>query len=234
MLPDDVINKAKLYFQQQAELFGREVWLPKKTIPVAEATSFQEKIIIPQKYSSLDALYESIKDCQKCPLGKTRTKFVFGVGNPQAKIVFVGEAPGHDEDVQGEPFVGRAGQLLTKILRAIDLEREDVYICNILKCRPPNNRDPVEEEEMHCEPYLQEQLRLIQPKLIVALGRIAAQCLLKTKSDLKLLRGKVLNYHGTQLIVTYHPAAILRNPGLKRPTWDDFQIIQKLYQNSDV
>lgn len=190
----------------------------------------RENIFEPENHSSLNGLYEAIKDCQKCALGKSRTKFVFGVGNPHSKIVFIGEAPGRDEDLQGEPFVGRAGQLLTKILRAIDLEREDVYICNILKCRPPNNRDPVEEEEIQCEPYLQEQLRLIKPKLIVALGRIAAQCLLKTKSDLKLLRGKVLNYHGTQLIVTYHPAAILRNPGLKRPTWDDFQVIQKLYR----
>jgi uracil-DNA glycosylase family 4 len=177
----------------------------------------------------LEALNHMICTCLKCSLGQTRTKFVFGVGNPQAELVLVGEAPGADEDAQGEPFVGRAGQLLNKILEAIRFRREDVYICNILKCRPPNNRDPLPEEVNLCEPYLWKQLELIKPKLILCLGRIAAQSLLKTTESLSSLRGKVHDYRGIKLMVTYHPAALLRNPNWKRPAWEDVQKVRKLY-----
>jgi DNA polymerase len=177
----------------------------------------------------LGQLNSAICMCQKCSLGATRTKFVFGVGNPNADLVLVGEAPGADEDQQGEPFVGRAGQLLNKILEAINFKRDEVFICNILKCRPPNNRDPLPEEVASCEPYLWKQLELIRPKLILCLGRIAAQVLLKTNDSLSSMRGKVHDYRGIRLMVTYHPAALLRNPNWKRPAWEDVQQVRKLY-----
>lgn len=167
--------------------------------------------------------------CQKCQLGHTRTKFVFGVGNPHATLMFVGEAPGADEDAQGEPFVGRAGQLLNKILAAINMKREDVYICNILKCRPPNNRTPMPEEVELCIPYLKKQIALIKPRLIVCLGLTAAQNLLQINDSLTKLRGRTLQFENIPLRVTYHPAALLRNPNWKQPTWEDFQAIQKLH-----
>jgi DNA polymerase len=170
-----------------------------------------------------------ICECQKCSLGATRIKFVFGVGNPKAEIVLIGEAPGADEDAKGEPFVGRAGQLLNKILEAIHFKREDVFICNILKCRPPNNRDPRPEEVQQCEPYLWKQLEIIKPKIILCLGRISAQVLLKTTDSLTKLRENVHDYRGIPLLVTYHPAALLRNPNWKRPTWEDVQKLRKMY-----
>lgn len=165
----------------------------------------------------------------KCQLGSTRKNFVFGVGNPKAKLVLIGEAPGADEDEQGEPFVGRAGQLLNKILAAVQLKREDVYICNILKCRPPNNRDPLPEEVAACEPFLKRQLEIMQPKLILCLGRIAAQTLLKTKATLSELRNNIYQYQGIKVLVTFHPAALLRNPNWKRPAWEDVQKMRKMY-----
>jgi len=176
---------------------------------------------------SLAELDAQINTCMKCPLGATRTKFVFGVGNPHASLMFVGEAPGADEDAQGEPFVGRAGQLLNKILEAISLRREDVYIANILKCRPPNNRTPFAEEVEHCLPYLRRQIALINPKLIVCLGLTAAQNLLGTTESLGRLRGRVLSFEGIPMMVTYHPAALLRNPNWKRPAWEDFKAVQQ-------
>lgn len=179
--------------------------------------------------ATLAELNSTICDCQKCSLGATRTKFVFGVGNPNADIVLIGEAPGADEDAQGEPFVGRAGQLLNKILDAIHLKREEVYICNILKCRPPNNREPASEEVEKCEPYLWKQLELIRPKIILCLGRVSAQVLLKTTDTLTKLRENVHDYRGIPLLVTYHPAALLRNPNWKRPAWEDVQKLRKMY-----
>jgi uracil-DNA glycosylase len=179
---------------------------------------------------SIPMLNQAINICMKCGLGKTRTKFVFGVGNSKAEVVVVGEAPGADEDAQGEPFVGRGGQLLNKILESIQFQREEVFICNILKCRPPNNRDPQPEEIELCEPYLWKQLDLIKPKMILCVGRIAGQSLLKTNASLTLLRGKVHDYRGIPLMVTYHPAALLRNPNWKRPCWEDVQKFRKLYE----
>ncbi|MCX7985004.1 MAG: uracil-DNA glycosylase [Bacteroidetes bacterium] len=178
---------------------------------------------------TLTTLHSMIRNCTKCALASTRKNFVFGVGNPHAEVVVVGEAPGADEDEQGEPFVGKAGQLLNKILEAIQFRREEVFICNVLKCRPPNNRDPLPEEIAHCEPYLWKQLELVQPKAILCAGRIAGQALLKTNATLTQLRGKIHSYRGIPLMVSYHPAALLRNPGWKRPCWEDVQQFRKLY-----
>jgi uracil-DNA glycosylase len=179
--------------------------------------------------SSLKDLDAQIHSCLKCPLGQTRTKFVFGVGNPQASLMLIGEAPGADEDAQGEPFVGRAGQLLNKVLAAINFQRGDVYICNILKCRPPGNRTPAPEEVEQCMPYLKKQIDLVKPKLILCLGLTAIQNLLGVRDSLGNLRGKVLRFEGTPVMVTYHPAALLRNPNWKAPAWEDVQAVRKLH-----
>jgi DNA polymerase len=182
---------------------------------------------------SIEILNEKICKCLKCPLGKTRLNFVFGVGNPNADVVVVGEAPGSEEDKQGKPFVGRAGQLLTDILKAINFSRDEVFICNILKCRPPDNRNPLPEEIFHCEPYLMKQLELIKPKLILAVGTFAGQTLLKSKEPLGKMRGKFYDFKigdlKAKLMVTYHPAALLRNPHWKKPTWEDVQLFRKEY-----
>ncbi len=180
-------------------------------------------------YKTLDELYENIHDCQKCSLGKTRTKFVFGVGNPNADLMLIGEAPGADEDKQGIPFVGRAGKLLTDILKAINFEREEVYIANILKCRPPNNRDPLPSEREVCKPYLFRQIELIKPKIILCLGKVASNVLLNNNDSLTKMRSQVHELNGIKLMVTYHPAALLRNPHWKRGTWEDVQKVRKLY-----
>jgi uracil-DNA glycosylase family 4 len=180
--------------------------------------------------SSMDmgGLKKAVAGCERCSLCATRTNTVFGVGDPKARIVFVGEAPGRDEDLQGVPFVGRSGKLLDKIISAIGFTREDVFIANILKCRPPNNRDPQENEVAACEEYLARQLQLIDPVVICALGRVAGQNLLKTKKSLKVLREEIHHYNGIRLIVTYHPAALLRNPNFKRPTWEDMKLLKKI------
>jgi len=180
-------------------------------------------------YQDLASFEQAICECQKCPLGKTRTKFVFGVGSPTADIMFIGEAPGRDEDLKGEPFVGRAGQLFDKILAAIHTSRKEVYIANILKCRPPENRDPLPDEAQKCLPYLLEQIKIIQPKLICCLGRIAAQILLDTKTPLGKMRGKFIDYYGMKLIVTYHPAALLRFQSYKADTWKDMKMLRREY-----
>jgi len=174
----------------------------------------------------LESFYNEIKECQLCPLGATRTKFVFGVGNPNADLMLIGEAPGRNEDLQGEPFVGRAGQLLDKILAAIKLSREEVYIANVLKCRPPNNRDPLKSESDTCQPYLKQQIELIKPKLILALGRVSGAWLLGEDLALKDMRNKSYIYNGIEMMVTYHPAALLRNPNWKRPCWEDMQKVR--------
>jgi uracil-DNA glycosylase family 4 len=180
-------------------------------------------------YESVGEHYASINKCLLCPLGETRNKFVYGVGNPQTKLVFIGEAPGAKEDLLGEPFVGAAGQLLDKILAAIQFTRKDIYIANILKCRPPNNRDPLPAEVEKCLPYLHEQLRLIKPKLLCCLGRIAAQTLLNTNAPLNKLRNQWHDYHGIPMIVTFHPAALLRNPNQKRDAWEDMKTLKARY-----
>ena len=178
--------------------------------------------------SSLDELAEMIAKCTKCPLYKTATKPVPGQGSPAAELVCVGEAPGENEDNSGLAFVGQAGQLLTKILAAINLRREDVFICNVLKHRPPGNRNPMPQEVEACSPYLVRQLEVIRPKVIVAFGTFAAQTLLETKLPISKLRGSMHKYYGIPLIVTYHPAALLRNPAWKRPTWEDVQLARRV------
>ncbi len=184
-----------------------------------------------QNADSLNDLYGRICECQKCSLGKTRTKFVFGVGNPDADAMLIGEAPGRDEDQQGEPFVGRAGKLLNDILKAIKFERSDVYIANILKCRPPNNRDPLPSEMETCIPYLHKQINLIKPKVILCLGRVAANGLLDKKLTLGQLRENIYDFNGIKVVVTYHPAALLRNPNWKRGCWEDVQKFRKIYDD---
>ena len=181
---------------------------------------------------SLDAIAEVVRQCTRCPLHLTAKNAVPGEGHSQARFVCVGEAPGATEDETGRPFVGAAGQLLTKILAAIDLRREDVFICNVMKHRPPGNRNPMPNEIAACSPYLVRQLELIKPGVILALGTFAAQTLLETKESIGKLRGRVHRYHGIPLVVTYHPAALLRNPSWKRPTWDDVQLARRILDSS--
>lgn len=173
----------------------------------------------------LDTLEVSMQKCKKCELCKERNNVVFGSGNPCAKLVFVGEGPGYDEDMQGLPFVGRAGKLLTKIIEAMGFKRSDVYIANIVKCRPPQNRNPLPTEMLACEEYLTRQLELIKPKVICALGKTAAQALLRTEEPISRMRGKFYNYRGITLMPTYHPAYLLRNPSDKKLVWHDVKKI---------
>jgi DNA polymerase len=238
--------------RQQAYLraMGIDVWVPrnldatvvespviKESIPPSPkaVTEQAKELILPDKdvfdvhTLGWSALMQQVENCQLCELHATRTQAVFGVGNQQADWLIIGEAPGADEDRQGEPFVGRAGQLLNEMLKAIGLQREQVYIANILKCRPPNNRDPKPEEAASCSPYLQRQIELIQPKVILALGRIAAQRLLQCNTSLARLRGQVhhLDTSPSPVIVTYHPAYLLRSPAEKRKAWQDLQFARK-------
>ena len=223
------MNDQKLrYFKQYRELFGNEIFLQLKNYSIIGDNSQKKK---KRKSNSYDLISfnDEIRNCLKCDLGKTRKKFVFGVGDFNASLLLVGEAPGEQEDLSGEPFVGRAGKLLDKMLSAINRSREnDVFICNVLKCRPPENRDPSKEEISKCEPYLVNQIDLIQPKLIVALGRVAGKTLLGVDKSLKDMRNTIHSYHGTNLIVTYHPAALLRNSNWKPDAWNDFKWIRTL------
>jgi len=181
---------------------------------------------------TLEAIREDIGDCRRCALCEQRHNIVFGAGNPKAKLVFVGEGPGRDEDLQGEPFVGAAGELLTKIIQAIKFTRETVYICNIVKCRPPQNRNPLPDEIDTCLPFLERQLDAIQPTFIVALGKVAAQTLLGTDQAISRLRGKFYDYHGIRLLPTYHPAYLLRSPEKKRDVWEDMKLLMREYDHA--
>ncbi len=178
---------------------------------------------------SLEEVEQRLGDCRRCKLHKGRHHIVFGAGNKQAKLVFIGEAPGYEEDMQGKPFVGKAGQLLTKIIESIGLTREEVYITNVVKCRPPGNRNPEPDEIASCEPFLIQQLEAIQPKLICALGTFAAQTLLKTKAPISKLRGKFYSYKNIKLMATFHPAYLLRNPQDKRLVWEDMKALRREY-----
>ncbi len=181
---------------------------------------------MPTGAESLEQVREDLGDCRRCKLAPMRKHIVFGTGNPKAELMFVGEAPGSDEDEQGLPFVGRAGQLLTKIIEAMGMGRDQVYICNILKCRPPENRNPEPDEIASCEPFLFRQVASVKPKVICALGTFGAHTLLKTKEPISRLRGQFLEYRGTKLMATFHPAYLLRNPGEKRKVWEDVQKIR--------
>jgi uracil-DNA glycosylase len=177
---------------------------------------------------SLDGVRDELGDCQRCKLAKTRKTIVFGQGNPQAALMFVGEAPGADEDEQGLAFVGKAGQLLTKIIEAIGMKREDVFIANILKCRPPQNRNPEPDEVLACHPFLEKQIAAIRPKVIVGLGKFGAQWLLKTAEPITRLRGRLGQFQGITVMPTYHPAYLLRNPASKKEVWEDMKVVRDL------
>lgn len=197
--------------------------------PVSVVCSEKEPVVVndvvaepdPSESASLDTLSVKASDCRLCSLAETRNKVVFGIGNPHAELVFIGEAPGRDEDIKGEPFVGRAGQLLDRMLGGIGLDREQVYIMNTIKCRPPNNRDPRTEEVEACNLWFEQQLDMLAPKVICLLGRVAAQTVLKTDATLGSLRGHWHDYKGIPVWVTYHPAYLLRSPQQKQRSWQD-------------
>jgi len=216
-----VIDQVQSYFKQQAELAGSELF----GVDVTPLRSIQ----LDPDSGALRAIEQIVRTCQNCALSKTRNHVVFGMGNPTANLMLIGEAPGEEEDKQGVPFVGKAGQLLDKILAAIGFQRSEIYIANILKCRPPSNRDPNPDEIEQCKPHLDQQIAAIQPKVILALGRIAGQTLLKSEAPLGRLRKETHAYQGVPLIVTYHPAALLRNPQWKKATWEDVQNLRRLY-----
>lgn len=200
----------------------------KYSLGTKESISVTKNELSPQeKISALEKLKTKVSKCQKCPLYKSRTNAVFGEGSPQARLMFVGEAPGRDEDLQAKPFVGRAGKLLTKIIEAMGLKREEVYIANILKDRPPANRNPQDEEIKACVPYLKEQIKIIQPEVICALGTFAAQRLLELETPISKLRGKFFLYEGINFMPTYHPAYLLRNPKEKSAVWSDMKLIMQ-------
>ena len=205
-----VISTVREYVEEQMQLGFTEILDPEHS-----------------KFGEVDynQLRQEANGCEKCELHTTRTNVVFGTGNENADLMFVGEAPGRDEDEKGEPFVGRAGQLLTKVIEAMGLTRDEVYIANVIKCRPPNNRNPKRIEIESCEPYLIRQIELIKPKVICALGTFAAQMLLRTEAKISSLRGNFHEYRGTKVMPTYHPAYLLRNPDGKREVWEDMQKI---------
>lgn len=202
---------------------------PKRAIKTVEPVRIVTSTAAADSVSkeSLESIRADLQECRRCKLWSTRTNLVFGSGNPDADLMFVGEAPGADEDAQGLPFVGRAGQLLTKIIESIGLNRSDVFICNILKCRPPGNRNPEIDEIAACEEFLFRQISAMKPKIICALGTFGAQTLLRTTEPIGRLRGRLLEYRGVKLIATFHPAYLLRNPMEKKRVWEDMLVIRK-------
>lgn len=227
-------RQIRAHFEYLA-LFEDDVMWPVDSAVTNTLVTRTELNILPGAWNplpdSLEIFRQEICDCTKCGLGLTRTKFVFADGNPNARIVFIGEAPGHDEDLQGVPFVGRAGQLLNQLLAGVGLSRADVYICNVLKCRPPNNRDPQANEAETCRPYLMTQLSLVNPDILVCLGRHAAMALLKVDSPMKDLRGRFLPWNNLQVLVTYHPAYFLRNNSQTYLGEQDFRLLRELYDS---
>jgi uracil-DNA glycosylase len=215
----DLIALSRRYIRQQAELGGGEFVFHRKDLLMKEPVQGQN-----DAFSREDSWV-----CQRCRLATTRKHIVWGEGNPKASLMLIGEAPGREEDLRGKPFVGQAGRLLDDILKAIDFERKEVYITNILKCRPPDNRDPMPDEIENCLPILEDQIRRIGPKIILALGRYAGQTLLMTADPLHRLRGKFHDRNGIACRITYHPAALLRNPQWKLPVWEDVQALRILY-----
>lgn len=210
--------------------------LPSVEIPIDATASESKTEVSSLSVVSLAKIAAEISQCIKCPLYKTRKNTVPGEGNPRAKLVFVGEAPGEDEDEQGRPFVGRAGQLLTQMIEAeksLNLKRSEVFICNVLKCRPPGNRNPQPDEIACCEPYLKAQLAIIKPNLICALGTFAAQTLLRTETKISQLRGKFYTYEGIPLLPTFHPSYLLRNQTMKREAWQDMLLLRVEYERLD-
>jgi uracil-DNA glycosylase len=235
------------YQQQYLKEMGIDVWVDRNTEVLnivdevsSESSQAKAELLNDQSHKTVQPLSEAlialkkeVSVCQKCELHSTRTQTVFGVGNPDADWLVIGEAPGADEDSQGEPFVGRAGKLLNSMLLAMGLQREQVFIANILKCRPPNNRDPLPEEVIACESYLRQQIALVKPKIILAVGRIAAQNLLKVDTPIGKMRGNQYQYPETELpvVVTYHPAYLLRSPREKRKVWEDLKVAMRIYKD---
>ena len=244
----DLLVDIRGFLKGEKELFGNAFLIdpghpgktsmarskPERKKPPNEPLLFETSRTVPGAMTNepwgnaqtLTELHDAICTCVKCPLGHTRTKFVFGTGNPAATLMVIGEAPGADEDAQGEPFVGRAGQLLNKILEAINFKREDVYICNILKCRPPNNRNPEPDEVAACSPFLRHQLASIRPKIVCCLGTFAAQTVMQTATPISRLRGTFHDMDGIRVIATFHPAYLLRSPDKKREVWEDMKQIR--------
>lgn len=221
-----ILFTVKRHVEEQLELGFDLTPAPKRPdVPSPPSAETLFEPLHPFANLTLAELAAEAHGCVRCPLSTTRTHVVFGVGNPNADLMFVGEAPGHDEDLQGEPFVGRAGQLLTKIIEAMGFTREQVYIANVLKCRPPENRDPLPTEIEKCAPFLLRQVELVRPKVIVALGRHAVKVLLHTDERVSRLRGRFHNFQGIPVMPTYHPAFLLRNPESKREVWEDMKLV---------
>lgn len=218
---DDLLNSFRAYRQSGLEGFDCSE-ASRETMAL-----WRQPLVRPPE--SLATIRNDLGECRRCLLCRDRKHIVFGAGDPQARLVFVGEGPGREEDLQGEPFVGAAGELLTRIIQAIHLTRDQVYICNIVKCRPPENRNPEPEEVERCLPFLERQLAAIRPEFIVALGKVAAQTLLGTDQAISRLRGRFHDYRGARLLPTYHPAYLLRNPGKKRDVWEDMKMLMREY-----
>ncbi len=217
-----------------AESRGRNRRVPPspQSAPSTQASLFAESSPVRVRDTSLEEVRQDLGDCQRCKLCQERTHIVFGAGHPRARLVFVGEGPGVDEDRQGLPFVGRAGQLLTKMIESIQMRRDEVYICNVVKCRPPRNRTPEEDEITACSPFLVRQLAVLQPEVVCCLGLTAAQTLLQVRTPIGRLRGEIYSFQGARLIATYHPAYLLRNPAAKRDVWEDLKRIRSLLSSS--
>ncbi|MBW6516227.1 MAG: uracil-DNA glycosylase [Candidatus Cloacimonetes bacterium] len=211
--------------QQYLELISNSgidnLYISDSDIDLTEVSQ-EKKLLLQQRCAQY-------KDCKKCELHKQRMNFVYGEGNPSAKMMLIGEGPGSDENKQGRPFVGKAGQLLTRMLLAINLQREEVYITNVVKCQPPGNRNPMPEEVSSCLPYLKEQIDIIAPKMIVLLGKVAAGSLFETKEPMSTLRQKTFRYEGIETYITYHPAALIYNESLKKDSWEDLKKIRAIY-----
>jgi len=241
-MPDKLYHESiELISQGRAVLedlqdWGFETWSPAAEVELPICSAAQSVAASSPATCRSETLAElalRIKDCGLCPLGEQRQNLVFGVGNPRAELVLVGEAPGREEDKKGVPFVGEAGRLLDRILFAMGLSRQDVYICNVIKCRPPSNRDPQPEEIATCEAFLKSQLAAIRPRIIIALGRFAAQTLLQTKKPIGRLRGHWQTYQGIALMPTFHPAYLLRNPAGKRDVWEDMKLVMQRLKSGE-
>ena len=230
----DIVNDLTTYVRNQ-HIMGMESLSTAETEEIgSKIVTMMENISVGKKASnvsfSLEEVGQELGDCTRCKLSGSRTNIVFGEGSPNAPLVFVGEAPGREEDLVGKPFIGEAGKLLTRIIQAIDLKREDVYITNVVKCRPPNNRNPQPDEIKTCLPFLIKQLQVIRPRIICALGRFAAQTLLGTTEKISSLRGNIYEFQNSKVVPTFHPASLLRNPQWKRQVWEDMQLIQRLLE----
>jgi DNA polymerase len=220
--------RERLRFYSSLTSFGFE-----RRDEATESRSPKPAIAISPRKETLEEIQADLGLCTRCRLSEKRTTIVFGTGNARAELMFIGEGPGHEEDRQGLPFVGAAGQLLTKIIEAIDLNREAVYIANVVKCRPPNNRDPEPDEVEACRPFLDRQIDAVKPKVICALGRVATLNLLRTDESITRLRGRIFTYRGAKLVPTYHPAFLLRYPAKKRECWEDMKLVRRLLQGDN-